>query len=389
MRDSFKHFPVNWIDGMKINKSHFIAQDNACKDAIHDIAALTLSPVRYGILPATAAGDDTFNVKITADNQNTLRVAVLACNAITCGGVRVVLPALQSSASSETDGIPATTLTFQKTGDDAIYYIALVVNPYNKRPAGSPDLNDDPPRFPYVLPTYTIESVSEYQLGEFLNNPYALIIGKVLVNGYEVAVDGDYIPPCFSVNSHADLISLYADIDKYLGLLEMTCIEIVQNILKKNQQNELSELVKFLCDRVMIFLSESITKLRFTSLYESPATIFVTIASLARLIKNSIDMRIGSGKETVMNYFIKWTELKQGDFENYLTSLATLRYNHNDVNENIEAVRLFVDMTSKLFKTLSKLEFIGELPEKDRIFIKEETTKINGESPSVRRRFFG
>ena len=109
----------------------------------------------------------------------------------------------------------------------------------------------------------------------------------------------------------------------------------------------------------MLFLSENITKMRFTSFYESPATLFVTIASLARLIKNSIDMRIGSGKEVVMNYFIKWTELKQGDFENYLTSLAMLRYNHNDINENINAVKPFVEMTSKLFKTLSKLEFIG------------------------------
>ena len=389
MRDSFKHFPVNWIDGMKINKSHFIAQDDACKDAMHDIAALNLSSVKFGILPATAGGDNTFDVKITADNQNTLRVSVLACNAITCGGVRIVLPALSTPSNSDADGIPATTLTFSKTGEETVLYIAIVVNPYNKRPAGSPDLNDDPPRYPFVLPTYTIEAVSDYQLSQYLHNPYALIVGKVMVNGNEVVVDSDYIPPCFSINSHADLISLYADIDKYLGLLEMTCIEIVQNILKKNQQNELSELVKFLCDRVMIFLSESITKLRFTSLYESPATLFVTIASLARLIKNLIDMRIGSGKETVMNYFIKWTELKQGDFENYLTSLAALRYNHNDVNENINAVRPFVDMTSKLFKTLSKLEFIGELPEKDRIFIKEETTKINGESPSVRRRFFG
>ncbi len=389
MRDSIRHFPVNWIDGMKISKSHFIAQDDAWNAGLNDIASLQISPIKYGILPAPASGDETFNVRITADNQNTIRVSVLACDAITCGGVRIILPVLSNSAHSETDGIPATTLTFQKTGEEAVYYIALIVSPYNKRPAGSPDLNDDPPRYPFVLPTYTIEAVSDYQFSQVSNNPYALMIGKVVVNGYEVMVDGDYIPPCFSVNAHPDLVSLYADIDKYLGLLETTCVEIVQNILRKNQQNELAELVKFLCDRVMIFLSENITRLRFTSLYESPATLFVTIANLARLIKNSIDMRIGSGKEVVMNYFIKWTELKQGDFENHLTGLATVRYNHNDINENINAVRPFVEMTSKLFKTLSKLEFIGELPEKDRIFIKEETTKINAEPQSVRRRFFG
>ena len=29
MKDQIKHFPVNWVDGMKINKNHFIAQDCA------------------------------------------------------------------------------------------------------------------------------------------------------------------------------------------------------------------------------------------------------------------------------------------------------------------------------------------------------------------------
>ena len=178
-------------------------------------------------------GDDTFNIKITADNQNTLRVSVLACNAITCGGVRIVIPTLSNSAGSATDGIPAATVTYQKTGEESVHYIALIVNPYSKLPAGIPDLNDDPPRHPYVLPTYTIEAVSDNNFNQVSDNPYALIIGKILVNGYEVIVNADYIPPCYSVSVHRDLVSLYADIDKYLGSLETACIEIVQNILRK------------------------------------------------------------------------------------------------------------------------------------------------------------
>src|SRR5688500_6006072 len=97
MRDNLTHFPVNWINGMKINKDHFIAQDDAWKDAINDIAALNLSPIRYGVLPPSVSGDNTFNVKTTLDNQHTLRVAVLSCNAITAGGVRIILPSLARS----------------------------------------------------------------------------------------------------------------------------------------------------------------------------------------------------------------------------------------------------------------------------------------------------
>ena len=29
MQSNTEYLPVNWVDGMKINKTHFIAQDNA------------------------------------------------------------------------------------------------------------------------------------------------------------------------------------------------------------------------------------------------------------------------------------------------------------------------------------------------------------------------
>ena len=63
---------------MKINKNHFIEQDNAWRDNLQDVAALHLSPIRYGVLPASIAGEDTFNVKISLDNQESLRVSVLS-----------------------------------------------------------------------------------------------------------------------------------------------------------------------------------------------------------------------------------------------------------------------------------------------------------------------
>jgi hypothetical protein len=389
MRDNLKHFPVNWIDGMKINKHHLIAQDDAWKDGLHDVISLTLSPLRFGILPPSASGEDTFNVKISLDNQDTLRVSVLACNAVTPGGVRIILPAAAISKQNNTDGIPATSFKFPLPVNDETWFVILIVHPFEKQPTGSPDLNDNPPRFPFVLPVYAVEVVTENQYPQYYNNPYALTVGKVVASEHETLVDDEYIPPCFSISAHTDLISLHAEIDKFLGMLENTSAEIVQNIFKKNQQNELSELVKFLCDRVILFLSQSITNMRFTSLHESPVTLFVTIAALARVLKNSIDMRTGSGKEATMNYFSKWTELKQGDYENMLSNLANLRYDHNDINASIKSIKPFVQVTAKLFRTLSKLEFIGELPEKDRIFIKEETNKNNGEQSSIRRRFFG
>ncbi|MDB5247041.1 MAG: hypothetical protein JWQ40_1435 [Segetibacter sp.] len=388
MRDNVKHFPVNWVNGMKITKDHFIAQDAAWQDALNDVASLNLSAIRYGVLPPSVSGEDTFNIKTTFDNQNYLRVAVLSCNAVTSGGSRIILPSLSVSGQANTDGVPATSFQFPATANDSAWWIALTVNTFEKQPAGSPDMDDIPPRFPNALPTYAVHVVSDNQYQQFANNPYALIIGRVSIQGKEVKVDDEYIPPCFSISSHPDLVSLHSEIDQFLGSLEIRCSQIVQKIFRKNQQNDISELVMFLCDRMILYLGQSITNMRWTIIHDSPASLFALIVSLARVMKNSIDMRTGSGKEEMMNYLCEWCELKQGELETMLSGLSNLRYDNNDINKNIDKVISFVKVTSKLFETLSKLEFIGKKRETG-IFVKEEPMN-NAESQSKgRRRFFG
>lgn len=371
MRARLKHYFVNWVDGMKINKSHFIDQGNAVKDALHDVAAVTLTPHKYGILPPSADGENTFSVKVSLDNQNTLRVVVEACQAITPGGIRIALPAFASSVATEADAAPATIFPFTSTNGELDWWIILLVHPYDTQPAGAFDLTENPPRNNHVLPTYSIQIVSSSQFKQFTYHPYALTIGKVFIYSNEISLVDYYIPPCYSVNAHPDLISLLGEFDMFLASLERHCTQIVQRIFKKNQQNDISELVMFLCDRVMLYLGQAITTARWTLLHDSPAALFFTMASLARVIKNTIDLRIGSGKEELMNYLSEWCELKQGEMESMLSSIANMTYEHNDVNKNISEAAVFVKVMAKLFATLSKLEFIGKRKESG-IFVNEE-----------------
>jgi hypothetical protein len=388
MRDQVKHFPVNWIDGMKINKNHFISQDMAFENALSDVASLGLSPLRYGILAASTAGEDTCNIRVSIDNQNTVRVSVLSCQAITQAGIRISIPSLGVSGQQNSDGVPAASFQFPATPNEPALWIVLLVHPYEKQAAGSPDLSENPPRYPYVLPSYTIQIIGESQYRQFANHPYAIMVGKLLLNGTDIRVDDEYIPPCFTIKAHADLVSLYAELDAFFGSLELKCSQIVQKIYRKNQQNEISELVLFLCDRVLLHLAQAITSMRWFVIHESPVYLFYNIASLSRVMKNAIDMRIGSGKDEMMNYFSEWSELKQGELETLLTSLASIRYDNNDINVNIHQVIKFVKICSGLFDTLSKLEFIGKKKESG-IFVKEELQGNQSDANKPRRRFFG
>ena len=373
---------------MKINKDHFIAQDNAYRDALNDTAALAVSPLRFGILTSSAEGEDNFDVRISLDNQDVLRVAVLACQAITPGGVRISLPTLATSGNNETDGVPAVSFRFTEARMENNWWVVLTVHPFEKQPAGSPDLSENPPRYPYIIPTYSVQVISDSQYSQFAAHPYALIIGKVFVNGNDIRVEQDYIPPSYSISANQDLIALYAELDQFLATLEIRCTEIVQKIFRKNQQNDMSELVMYLCDRMMLFLGQTITQMRWTMIHESPAALFTSITSLARIMKNTIDLRIGSGKEEMMNYLSEWCELKQGELEAMLGNLANIRFDNNDINKNIQKVIQFVKITAKLFDTLSKLDFIGKRKESG-IFVKEEQ-QVNMGVPSKvpRRRFF-
>ena len=388
MRDQTRHLPVNWIDGMKINKNHFIAQDDAFRDALHDTASLAVSPLRYGILPPSTAGEETFDVKISLDNQGLLRVNVLSIQAVTPGGVRMQLPA---SSGVSAEDLPAVSFPFTAATGESNYWIVLIVNPYERKPAGSPDLKETPPRYPGVVPSYEVQVVSDSQYRQFAAHPYALIIGKVNVNGNDIRVDEDYIPPCFSVNAHPDLLSLHAELDQRLSNIELKTSLIVQKIYKKSQQNEVSELVLFLCDRVMLYLAPTITNLRWMSAYDSPAALFAQVVTFARIMKNTIDLRTGTGKDELMNYFSEWCELKQGEFINMLTTISAFRFDNNDLNKDIRRIVAFINIISRLFETLSNLEFIGKRKESG-IFVKEEQNyeaATDNNQPKQKRRFFG
>ncbi|MEO7309886.1 MAG: type VI secretion system baseplate subunit TssK [Chitinophagaceae bacterium] len=393
MRDNLKHYPVNWVDGMKINKDLFIAQDNASLGAMQDFASMQLSAVQFGVLPPAADGGETFNVKIALDNQNTIRATVHNCQAVTSGGIRINVPGLGMAAQSGSGNLPATTFEFAATSGERTYWIFLIANPFNRQPTGSPDTAENPPRFPYVQGHYELQVIGESAYKQFANNPYALAVGKVLINGSSVVNDEGYIPPCYTINAHPDLANLLSEIDQFFGQLEMKCSVIVQKIFKKSQQNDLSELVMYLCDRTILFLGPTITQLRWFVQHQSPAVLLSHIASLARVMKNTIDLRIGSGKDELMNYLSEWCELKQGELESMLSSLATLRYDHNDVNQNIEKIARFVRITGKLFESLSNLEFIGKRKEVG-FFVKEEQQTGNNSNQGsteqkARRRFFG
>lgn len=383
MDNGFNFLRVNWSDGMKLNKELFIAQDNAAAATAYQLCSTTLSPIRYGLIP----DEKNFNVRLAIDNQNTLRVSVLALKALTRSGVPVIIDAFTDAAA--TDGVPAVSLEINNSRSTT-GWVVLLAKPLERNPAGTIDPDETPARFPYVKAGFSVHIADEHNIQQYNQHPLALIIGKISISGNGAQIEEEYIPPCMAPAASPDLLGLHAELDQFLAGLEQSCSTIVQKIYKKSQQNALSELARFLCDRMMLFLGQAITGYRWNIIYEPPSTMLSQIAALARVIKNTIDLRIGSGKDELMSYLCEWCELNQGELEGLLNEMALLRYNHNDINENIRQIIQFAKVIGKLFTTLSNLEFIGKRKDSG-LFVKEEASfPVNDtNAPKPKRRFFG
>jgi hypothetical protein len=121
--------------------------------------------------------------------------------------------------------------------------------------------------------------------------------------------------------------------------------------------------------------------------HQSPAQIVTHGSALARLLKNTFDLFIGSGKEEFMNYCAEWCGYTQGELESCLTDFTNHRYHQLEVSTSLLIMKRFIDRTSSLFTGLAKLEYIGQRRDNN-IFVKEKILAPNSETVTRTRRSF-
>ena len=81
--------PVNWIDGMKINKNHFIATDLNIRQQVKNTYLSFVNPYNYGLLLQNNTQTNGLNLVLDIDNQNYVHAKVVSCSAVTRGGTRI------------------------------------------------------------------------------------------------------------------------------------------------------------------------------------------------------------------------------------------------------------------------------------------------------------
>lgn len=384
-----EYMPVNWVDGMKINKNHFIEQQQA--GLFQQAVAMRsfLNNHNYGLLPAADVTRAGVKIWLNIDNQQHVHARIMECNAITRGGYSIALNNDTSLESHELNArVPGLSLPFSDlSGKQSAYYVVLAMDPFKRVPAGAANPEEVPFRLPYTAPAYKLLLLPEEETSINTLGDFQLPVGKLLVEDQRVFLDEQYIPPCAAVNSHRALLELHAELEQFFARMELNAVQIIQKIFQKKQQNDLSLQVQQICEKMLVYMAPVYTQLRLAGLYTPPVELISAASGLARLFKNTLDLFMGTGKEELINYFTEWCGISQGELEDVITSFCNHQYDHLDIGQALEKATRFTQVALRLFNSLAALDYIGKKKEAG-IFVKEQLMVPEEETVVRKRRSF-
>ena len=212
------HFlPVNWVDGMKINKSHFIAQDNAMIYQLAQHTSCLVDQLSYGILPPAGEKNEAVKLFISTDNQKRIQVRIQQCRAITAGGYYIEF---NEDTAIHGNNLIAPVVSEPVTlrelkAKSTQFYIVLTINPYKRMPYGSAAPEETPPRIPYTVPSFQLDIIPVAEVARNVLGPNQLPVGKMTVNAQHVSLEEEYIPPCTAICSHPEVLEIQDGMEKF------------------------------------------------------------------------------------------------------------------------------------------------------------------------------
>lgn len=379
------HFlPVNWVDGMKINKSHFIAEASALTYQLAQNTSCMLNELNYGLLPLLKVGGSV-KLFISTDNQRKIQVRVQQCRAITAGGFYI-----EFNEDTKIQGAVLPPVLSEPTGlkeirDKALeYYIVLTINPFIRIPHGTVDVAEIPPRLPFTIPSISVDLIPVSEVARNILGGYQLPVGKMSIEEQRVFLEEDYIPPCTSIASHPGLLEIHAALEQFYGKMELYALQIVQKIIQKKQVNDMAGIVHKICEYMLSFTASRMAELKSSGVVQPPVSMITSISSLSRAVKNIIDCYLGAGKEELINYFAEWCNVSQAELEHIIIDLANHQYDHLDINRSMDKVTEFTRIISGLFNKLSRIEYIG-IRKSGSVFVNEIAVK-QPDTPVQKRR---
>jgi len=373
MLPEIKHYPVNWVDGMKISRRHFTELEQFTTEHLRDATALGLSAHRYGLLPTDPHGLSSFELLLSVDQQQGVQARLTHCRAVTAGGARIEITGGSEPLTLRTSlaqllsefNLPAAT-------EQLRFSVVVSVNPYVRVPVGQPAPEEVPPRHPYTRPDYQLSVVPTQQVNTTAVSSFHLVVGELLYAEGALRPVPQFIPPSTSLTSHPALLKWLHQLEHILQEVETDAFKVIHKVkMRPDKKSNLSDQVQLLSERTVFALAQQLTSLHLSAAEQPPIQLLDSLLRMAKQVKTALDCLTEAEREELLKYFEQWSEMLPATLLNALSDAVTMRYDHHRVHEHLEQQYALWQMIASVFRQLTQLEYIGKNKEGWQTFINE------------------
>ena len=370
-----EHLPINWVNGQKINNTHFFETYYNVVEMLRQNREEELTSYNYGFGEKSEKEECSIDMDIKGESAETLSVELRACNAVTRNGYHILF-----TKELYGDFTPKCTLKDIEIdlSTRQVVCILLTVNPYKMLPVGVPDPETTPLHHPYVLPEVTLQFVLEQNLNKAFLEGNSIVAGKVIVDGGSFSIDSDYIPAIQRINCSGRAMYALENMTEILERIHSNALKVYAKNVSNPHRSMLADNTFALCDVVKNFYSQHCFELKNIAAEQPPIYTVRFANALANLLLTSLRSLPEKDFETLLQYFDEWTNIKPSDFMHKTSDIAHLSYNHLELNTLFMSIAAFLNVIDTLFHKLSELEYVGLI--KENIIISEDNNGKASES---------
>jgi hypothetical protein len=372
MLPEIKHYPVNWVDGMKISRRHFTELEQFTTEHLRDATAVGLSAHHYGLLPTDPHGLSSFELLLQVDQQQGVQARLTHCRAVTAGGARIEITGGSEPLTFRTSLTQLLSEFALAATEQLRFSVVVTVNPYVRIPMGLPAPEEVPPRHPYTRPEYQLSIVPTQQVNTAAISSFHLVVGELVYTEGALRPVAQFIPPSTSLSSHPSLLKWLHQLEHLLQEIETDAFKIIHKVkLRFDKKSALSEEVQFLAERTVFALAQQLTTLHLTAAEQSPIYLLDSLLRIAKQVKTALECFTEGEREELLKYFEQWSETAPAALLGALHGAVAIRYDHHRVHEHLEQQLILWQLLANIFRQLTQLEYIGKNKEGWKTFINE------------------
>jgi hypothetical protein len=353
MNEYFNFRQINWQDGMKIDRNHFIESDQFHMEQNNVTRNLLLNENNFGLLPDKDKTKPANTIKLILEGE-LIRIVYYRISVLMLNGMLLSIDSDDLTAKNiDLERIP---VKFKPGGSsEKEFYLMVKANAYDGIELGNYTSDDLLMRRPYLLSAFEFILVPDKKGKESYFGSDFLPLIKLSIRNNELVIDPEFIPPATSLLAHEALIRYHSYVYETINQIELFLLEIAKKYGNMNPESFRDTLL-ILSNNMLNSLARIKVEIKHILMYKSPIELIIRIKELANILYYTLTMRTSIGKDRFLNEVNKITGASKQEFEEMMKQVVNLEYRHYNISDSIAVSRDFLDQVYKILKSLSEYE---------------------------------